>query len=75
MPGKLATDSKAHKGLKRHHVNVAGLEGKLSHLIRGGLALLKRQKSAEAIVVDGVTTIRGGQGNLTTGRRAERDRS
>lgn len=30
------------------------------------------QKSAEAVVVDGVTTIQGGQGNLTTGQRAER---
>ncbi|MFA9492296.1 MAG: hypothetical protein ACERK1_13840, partial [Anaerolineales bacterium] len=31
-----------------------------------------RQGSAAAIVVDGVTTIRGEQGNLLTGRRAER---
>ncbi|MCJ7568376.1 MAG: hypothetical protein MUO58_12625 [Anaerolineales bacterium] len=30
--------------------------------------------SGEAEVVDGVTTIRGGQGNLFTGRRAERSR-
>jgi hypothetical protein len=35
----------------------------------------ERQKSAEAIVVDGVTNIQGGQGNLATGRRAERLRS
>lgn len=38
-------------------------------------SLTALQKSAEAEVVDGVTTIRGGQGNLTTGRRAERTRS
>ncbi len=35
--GKLARDSKAQTGLKQHHVNVAGLEGKLSNLIRVGL--------------------------------------
>jgi hypothetical protein len=61
VPGKLATDSKAQTGLKQLHVNVAGLEGKLSNLIRGGLTVFFiRQKSAEAVVVDGVTTIRGG---------------
>jgi len=31
--GKLATDSKAQTGLKWHPVNVAGVGGKLSHLI------------------------------------------
>ena len=61
MPGKLARDSKAQKGLKQLHVNVAGLEGKLAYLIWGGLAFLwERQKSAEAVVVDGVTSIQGG---------------
>jgi hypothetical protein len=34
--------------------------------------LIAAQKSAEAEVVDGVTTIRGEQGKLLTGRRAER---
>jgi len=62
--GKLAQDSKAQKGLKWHFVNVAGIEGKLSNLIRGGLMfeffLFEYQKSAEAIVVDGVTPIQGG---------------
>lgn len=37
VSGKLAMDSKAQRGLKQHSVNVAGLEGKLSNLIRGGL--------------------------------------
>ncbi|MDP2662181.1 MAG: hypothetical protein Q8R28_15760, partial [Dehalococcoidia bacterium] len=57
---------------------------KVSALIRGGLprvpigterierSLSAVQKSAEAIVVGGVTAIRGEQGNLFTGRRAER---
>ena len=74
--GKLARDSKAQTGLKQLLVNAAGLEGKLSYLIRGGLAFFfERQKSAEAIVVGGVTSTQGGQGNLTTGPRAERKRS
>ena len=74
--GKLARDSEARKGPKRLHVNAARVRGKLSYLIRGDLSdLRERQKSAEAIVVGGVTTTQGGQGNLTTGRRAERLRS
>ena len=36
--GKLARGSKAQKGLKQRDVNVTGIAGKLSHLIRGGLA-------------------------------------
>jgi len=36
--GKLASDSDARKGPKRLYVNAAGLGGKLSHLIRGGLS-------------------------------------
>ena len=60
MWGELARSSKAQKGLKQLCVNVAGLEGKLSYLIRGGLSFFfERQKSADAIVVDGVTTIQG----------------
>ena len=87
-PGELAGDSEAPKGSKRLYVNAARVRGKLSNLIRGDLRCvsdkgLRRsrgllnavQKSAEAEVVDGVTTIRGGQGNLTTGRRAERSES
>ena len=71
--GELAADSEAQKGSKRLYVNAARVRGKLSYLIRGGLSFLRGgQKSAEAIVVGGVTSIRGGQGNLTTGRRAER---
>ena len=72
-PGELASDSKAPKGSKRPYVNAARVRGKLSHLIRGGLSFLRGgQKSAEAIVVGGVTSTQGGQGNLATGRRAER---
>lgn len=59
VPGKLAKDSEAQRGLKQLCVNVAGLEGKLSNLIRGDLQEVL-QKSAEAIVVNGVTTIPGG---------------
>ncbi len=59
MRGKLAQGSKAQKGSKQSYVNTARLGGKLSYLIRGDL-LFFRQKSAEAIVVDGVTTIQGG---------------
>ncbi len=71
--GELASDSKAPKGSKWLHVNAARVRGKLSHLIRGGLSFLRGgQKSAEAIVVGRATSTRGGQGNLTTGRRAER---
>ena len=59
--GELAKDSEARKGPKRPHVNAARVRGKLLHLIRGDLSHLREgQKSAEAIVVDGVTTIRGG---------------
>jgi hypothetical protein len=75
-PGELASDSKAPKGSKRSYVNAARVRGKLSHLIRGGLSFLRGgQKSAEAIVVGGVTSTQGGEGNLATGRRAERLRS
>ena len=46
-------------------MSLKGLRGPRGRLTAG-------QKSAEAEVVDGVTTIRGEQGNLLTGRRAER---
>ena len=87
-PGELARDSEAPKGSKRLYVNAARVRGKLSYLIRGDLRrvletglrrsrglLTAPQKSAEAEVVDGVTTIQGEQGNLLTGRRAERSGS
>ena len=86
-PGELARDGEALKGSKRLYVNAARIRGKLSYLIRGDLRcvsetrlrrsrglLIALQKSAEAEVVDGVTTIQGEQGNLFTGRRAERSR-
>ena len=74
--GELAEDSEAQRGPKRPHVDAARVRGKLSHLIRGDLSHLREgQESAEAIVVGGVATTQGGQGNLTTGRRAERLRS
>lgn len=57
--GELASDSNAQKGSKQLHVNAARVEGKLSYLIRGGLPQ-RRQKSAEAIVVVGVTAHQGG---------------
>ena len=56
--GKLAKGSDARRGPKRLAVNAAGLRGKLSNLIRGGLRFFL-QKSAEAVVADGVTTIQG----------------
>ncbi len=71
-PDELASDSEVQKGSKRLYVNAAMVRGKRSYLIRGGLSLSGGQKSAEAIVVDGVTTIQGGWGNSTTGRRAKR---
>ena len=63
MRDELASDSKIQKGSKQSDVNTARLKGKLPNLIWGGLPTEKkvgRQKSAEAIVVDGVTTIQGG---------------
>jgi hypothetical protein len=72
VPDELAKDSEVRKGSKQPGVNAARIRGRLSHLIRGGLSLSGGQKSAEAEVVDGVTTIQGGQGNLATGRRAKR---
>ena len=72
---------------KAKTVNEAGVQGKSTYLpgevcvvslkgLRGPRGLLTaKQKSAEAIVVDGVTTIQGEQGNLLTGRRAERQTS
>ena len=64
---------KLQKGSKWLYVNATGVRGKLSHLMRGGLSFLRGgQKSVEAIVVGGVTSTQGGQGNLVTGRRAER---
>ena len=36
--GKLAIDSKAQAGSKRLDVNAAGVRGKSSYLIRGGLS-------------------------------------
>ena len=74
MPDELASDSEVQKGSKQPNVNAARVRGKISYLIRGGLSLSGGQKSAEAEVVDGVTTIRGGWGNPTTGRRAKRMR-
>ena len=65
-------------------VNEAGVQGK-SMLLPGEICIVSRnglrgpggsliaiQKSAEVVVVDGVTAINGEQGNLFTGRRAER---
>ena len=76
MRDKLAIDSEVQKGSKQSYVNAARIRGKISHLIRGGLPFFfEGQKSAEAEVVDGVTTIRGSWGNPATGRRAERMRS
>ena len=87
-PGELASDGEAPKGSKRLYVNAARIRGELSYLIRGDLRrvletglrrsrgfLTARQKSAEVEVVDEVTTIQGEQGNLLTGRRAERSES
>jgi len=45
--GKLASDSDAQKGPKRLDVNAAGLGGKLSHLIRGGLAFIFEARSQQ----------------------------
>jgi hypothetical protein len=59
MRDKLAIDSKVQKGSEQFHVNTARVRRKKPYLIRGGLCR-KEQKSAEAVVVDGVTTIRGG---------------
>ena len=69
---ELARDSEVQKGSKQLCVNAARVRGKQSHLIRGDLSLSGGQKSAEAIVVDGATTIQGSWGNLATGRRAKR---
>jgi len=63
---------KSNKGSKQPYVNAARIRGRLSDLIRGGLPEYEGQKSAEAVVDDGVTTIQGEQGNLYTGRRVER---
>ena len=56
-PDELASDSEVQKWSKRLYVNAARVRGKRSYLIRGGLSLSGGQKSAEAIVVDGVATI------------------
>ena len=56
--GKLAKDGEAQREPKRTGVNGARVRGKLLHLIRGDLQ--EKQESAEAVVVDGVTTIQGG---------------
>jgi hypothetical protein len=69
---ELATGSEVQKGSKQLYVNAARIRGKQSYLIRGGLSLSGGQKSAEALVVDEVTTIQGGWGNSATGRRAKR---
>jgi len=50
---------KSKKGSKQPYVNAARIRGRISHLIWGDLSLSGGQKSAEAVVVDGVTTIRG----------------
>lgn len=73
---KLASDSEVQKGSKQPYVNAARVRGKISYLIRGDLPRFKwAEVSRGHNVVDGVTTIQGGQGNLATGRRAERLRS
>jgi hypothetical protein len=59
--GKLAKDSKAQEEPKQPGVHGARIRGKVSYLIRGDLFFLKKQESAEAIVVGGVTTIQGGR--------------
>lgn len=59
--GKLAKDGEAQREPKQPRVNGARVRGKVSHLIRGDLFFLKGQESAEAVVVDGVTTIQGGR--------------
>jgi hypothetical protein len=61
---ELAGDREVQKGSKQPYVNAARVRGKISNLIRGDRSLSGGQKSAEAIIVDGVTTIQGGQGNL-----------
>jgi hypothetical protein len=61
---ELAKDSEVQKG---PYVNAARVRGRLSNLIRGGLPFYEGQKSAEAEVVDGVTTIQGDWGNPDTG--------
>jgi hypothetical protein len=75
VPDELARDSEVQKGSKQPCVNAARVRGKKSYLIRGGLPIDEGQKSAEVVLVGGVTTTQGGQRNLTTGRRAERLRS
>ena len=60
MPGKLAIGSEALNGSKQFRVNAARIRGKKPYLIRGGLQRFFLQKSAAAIVVDGVTSIQGG---------------
>jgi len=57
---ELARDSEIQKGSKQPYVNAVRIRGRLSHLIRGDLSLSGGQKSAEAILVDGVTTNQGG---------------
>ena len=71
MPDELARDSEVPKGSKQPDVNAARVRGKRSYLIRGDLSLSGGQKSAEAVIVAGVTTSRGGQGNLATGRSSD----
>lgn len=56
MPGKLAIDSNAPRGSKQSPVDVARIEGKLSTKLvspLSGEVFLKREKSAEAIIVGG----------------------
>ena len=57
---ELAIDSEVQKGSNQLYENTARVRGTRSHLIPGGLSLSGGQKSAEAIVVDGATTIQGG---------------
>ena len=65
MWDELATDSEVQKGSKQFCVNTARVKGKLPNLIWGDQPFdfekKEGKKSAEAIVVGGVTTIRGGQ--------------
>ena len=66
MRDELAQGSEVQKGSEQSCVNAARVRGKKPYLIRGGLSEKKRkekkrgQKSAEAVVVGGVTTTRGG---------------
>mgnify|MGYP003382073067 CR=1 FL=1 len=61
MPGELAKDSKALKRVKVVPCKRGKEQGKepVPYLGRSACCFLNEQKSAEAVVVDGVTTIQG----------------